>query len=197
MKEEFDINTIKKLVAGIAADSIISYDELPKLDLFLSQVIDFLNDKFKSEKYTNNIVQNYIKSGVISKPEDGRKKGYTKDHIAQLLLLSYMRPVLSTDEIKKVFKLAFNEINDSSDDIISWEQAYKVFSDVQKDYFDTVFAEQYFSKEKLKGITEKFDLNEKDEDKIVVFTIVMTLIAQASVIKNIAKKIIDDYTEEE
>lgn len=197
MKKEFDINTIKKLVEGMAANSIISYDELPKLDLFLSQVIDFLNDKFKSEKYTNNIVQNYIKSGVISKPADGRKKGYTKDHIAQLLLLSYMRPILSTDEIKKVFKLAFNEINDSSDDIISWEQAYKVFSDVQKDYFDTVFAEQYFSKEKLKGITEKFDLNEKDEERIVLFTIVMTLIAQASVIKNIAKKIIDDYTDEE
>lgn len=197
MKKEFDINTIKKLVEGMAANSIISYDELPKLDLFLSQVIDFLNDKFKSEKYTNNIVQNYIKSGVISKPADGRKKGYTKDHIAQLLLLSYMRPILSTDEIKKVFKLAFNEINDSSDDIISWEQAYKVFSDVQKDYFDTAFAEQYFSKEKLKGITEKFDLNEKDEERIVVFTIVMTLIAQASVIKNIAKKIIDDYTDEE
>lgn len=197
MKKEFDINTIKKLVEGMAANSIISYDELPKIDLFLSQVIDFLNDKFKSEKYTNNIVQNYIKSGVISKPADGRKKGYTKDHIAQLLLLSYMRPILSTDEIKKVFKLAFNEINDSSDDIISWEQAYKVFSDVQKDYFDTVFAEQYFSKEKLKGITEKFDLNEKDEERIVLFTIVMTLIAQASVIKNIAKKIIDDYTDEE
>ena len=51
---------------------------------FLSQVIDFLNDKFVEDKYTNNIVQNYIKSEVISKPEDGKKRGYTKIHLVQL-----------------------------------------------------------------------------------------------------------------
>ncbi|MCR3761005.1 DUF1836 domain-containing protein [Clostridium felsineum] len=193
MKEEFSIDAIKKLVEEISANSIISYDELPKLDLFLSQVIDFLNDKFESEKYTNNIVQNYIKGGVISKPEDGRKKGYTKDHVAQLLLLSYMRPVLNTEEIKKVFALAFNEINDKEDDVISWEQAYEAFSDVQKNYFNNVFAEKDFSTDRLKNIVKNFKLDKKDEEKIFVFIVVMSLVAQASVIKNIAKKIIEEY----
>ncbi len=51
---------------------MVSYDDLPKYDLFLSQVIDYLNDKFTEDKFTNNIVQNYIKSEVISKPEDGK-----------------------------------------------------------------------------------------------------------------------------
>ena len=46
----------------------------------------FLNDKFPVDKYTNNIVQNYIKSEVISKPEDGKKRGYTKLHLVQLVL---------------------------------------------------------------------------------------------------------------
>ena len=55
--------------------------------LFLSQVIDYLNDKFVDEKFTNNIVQNYIKSEVITKPEDGKKRGYTKMHLIQLVLL--------------------------------------------------------------------------------------------------------------
>ena len=43
-----------------------------------------------------------------------------------------MRPVLTTEEIKKVFRLAFNEINDRTDDIISWEARYKVFTEIQK-----------------------------------------------------------------
>lgn len=68
--------------------------------MFLSQVIDYLNDKFEEEDYTNNIVQNYIKNEVISKPQDGKKRGYTKLHLVQLVLLSYMRPLLTTEEIK-------------------------------------------------------------------------------------------------
>lgn len=189
------MDTVKKLAEQISKNSTISYDELPKLDLFLSQVIDFLNDKFKNETYTKNIVQNYIKGCVISKPEDGKKKGYTREHIAQLLLLSYMRPVLTTDEIKKVFNLAFNDINDRSDDIISWEQAYEVFSDVQKNYFQTMLEDQHLNNNKLKEIIKKFNLEEKDEERILVFLVVMNLVAQASVIKNIAEKIIDEYND--
>ena len=44
-----------------------------------------------------------------------------------------MRPILTTEEIKKVFKLAFNEINDSNDDILSWEETYKIFTGMQKE----------------------------------------------------------------
>lgn len=189
------MDTVKKLAEQISRDSTISYDELPKLDLFLSQVIDFLNDKFENDTYTKNIVQNYIKGCVISKPEDGKKKGYTREHIAQLLLLSYMRPVLTTDEIKKVFNLAFNDINDRSDDIISWEQAYEVFSDVQKNYFQTMLEDQHLNNNKLKEIVKKFNLEENDEERILVFLVVMNLVAQASVIKNIAEKIIDGYND--
>lgn len=187
------MDTVKKLAEQISRNSTISYDELPKLDLFLSQVIDFLNDKFENDTYTKNIVQNYIKGCVISKPEDGKKKGYTREHIAQLLLLSYMRPVLTTDEIKKVFNLAFNDINNRSDDIISWEQAYEVFSDVQKNYFQTMLEDQNLNNNKLKETVKKFNLEEKDEERILVFLVVMNLVAQASVIKNIAEKIIDEY----
>ena len=68
MADKMDDKYIKELAEEISKDSIISYDDLPKYDLFLSQVIDFLNDKFVDDKYTNNIVQNYIKSEVISKP---------------------------------------------------------------------------------------------------------------------------------
>src|SRR5690606_1707362 len=61
------------------------------------------------------------------KPIDRKKRGYTRMHLIQLVFLCYMRPILTTDEIKKVFALAFNEINQPEDDIITWEEAYRVF----------------------------------------------------------------------
>jgi hypothetical protein len=192
---DFSIEYIKKVASDIAQNTVVSYDDLPRYDLFLSQVIDFLNDKFEDEKYTTNIVQNYIKSEVISKPDDGKKRGYTKDHIAQLLLLSYMRPILTADEIKKVFNLAFNNINNRNDDILSWEQAYKIFSNFQTEMFDDFLSENHFKEEKLLEIIKESKLKGTEEERILVFLIVMTLIAQASAIKKLAKKIVDGYNE--
>ena len=162
MNDHMESSYIKEIVEKISENSLISYEDLPKYDLFLSQVIDYLNDKFMDENFTNNIVQNYIKSEVITKPEDGKKRGYTKIHLIQLVLLSYMRPVLTTEEIKKVFSLAFNEINERDDDIIGWQDAYKIFSEIQ-------------------------------EERIPVFLLVLSLIAEASVIKKLVQKIVKEY----
>lgn len=196
MGKKFDSNYIKSLADEMSRNSMISYNDLPQYDLFLSQVIDFLNDKFVEDKYTNNIVQNYIKSEVITKPEDGKKRGYTKLHLVQLVLLSYMRPVLTTEEIKKVFSLAFNEINDRNDDIISWEKAYKIFNEIQKESYDSFLSNPIGNDEKLDEIMNSLELDEKDEERIRIFILVISLVAQASVIKKLVQKIANEYDAE-
>jgi hypothetical protein len=197
VKRKFGIDYINETAKEISKSTIVPYEDLPRYDLFLSQVIDYLNDKFEGEKYTNNIVQNYIKNEVISKPEDGKKRGYTKVHLAQLVLLSYMRPILTTEEIKKVFGLAFNEINDGTDDIISWEKAYKIFSDIQKDSFEDFVSTQHFNEQKLESIIKDMKLDHKNEEKIKVFFAVMTLICQASAGKKLVQNIVNSYQTED
>ena len=196
MNKKIDANYINELTEEMSRSSMISYDELPKYDLFLSQVIDYLNDKFTDDKYTNNIVQNYIKSEVISKPEDGKKRGYRKIHLAQLVLLSYMRPILTTEEIKKVFSLAFNEINDRTDDIISWETAYKIFAETQKESLESFLSNSVETEEKLDKIIKSLNLENNDEERIRIFLLVVSLIAQASVIKKLVQKIVKEYHSE-
>jgi len=188
-----ELDYIDQTFEQVSKKNIVPYEDLPQYDLFLSQVIDYLNDKFEGEKYTNNIVQNYIKSEVISKPEDGKKRGYTKLHLVQLVLLSYMRPILTTEEIKKVFGLAFNEINDSTDDIISWEKAYKIFSDIQKDSLQEFLNKQKFEEDKLEKIIEGFELKPEEQKRILVFITVMNLICQASAIKKMVQQIVNEY----
>ncbi|MBU3136917.1 DUF1836 domain-containing protein [Clostridium gasigenes] len=197
MVKKIDADYIRQTTEAMSKNNMVSYDELPKYDLFLSQVIDFLNDKFPEDKYTNNIVQNYIKSEVITKPEDGKKRGYTKIHLVQLVLLSYMRPVLTTEEIKKVFSLAFNEINDRSDDIISWEVAYKIFSETQSKSFNENLSTPAVEEERLEDIIKGLDLNDKDENSIRTFVSVMSLIAQASAIKKLVQKVVNEFHEED
>lgn len=171
---------------------ILTYDDLPKYDLFLSQVIEFLNENFPEEKYTSNIVQNYIKNEVISKPTDGKKRGYEKIHFIQLVLLSYMRPILTTEEIKKVFSLAFNEINDRDDDILSWEDTFKLFNEFQKHAFEDITLGNA-NESKLDELVSKFNLKDSDVEKVKTFLSVMSLIAISSSIKKTAAKIINNF----
>jgi len=196
MRKKLDSKYIKDLSGQLSRSNLIPYNDLPQYDLFLSQVIDFLNDKFTEDKYTNNIVQNYIKSEVISKPEDGKKRGYTKLHLVQLVLLSYMRPVLTTEEIKKVFRLAFNEINDRYDDIISWETAYKIFTEIQEESYNSFSSNPVADEKKLDEIINTLELDDKDEERIRIFILVISLIAQASATKKLVRKIANEYSEE-
>lgn len=193
MDKGFNSNYIKDLAEEISKESLISYEDFPKYNLFLSQVIDYLNDKFADEKFTNNIVQNYTKSEVITKPEDGRKRGYTKSHLIQLVLLGYMRPILTTEEIKKVFRLAFNDINDRNDDILSWEETYKTFMQIQKESLDNNLMASLMHEEKFDEIVKTFDLKDNDKERIKIFLLVLSLIAEASVIKKLVQKIVNEY----
>ncbi|MBE6087117.1 MAG: DUF1836 domain-containing protein [Clostridium beijerinckii] len=196
MAGKFDSDYIKELAKEMSKSTSVSYEDIPKYDLFLSQVIDYLNDKFVDEKFTNNIVQNYTKSEVITKPEDGKKRGYTKMHLVQLVLLSHMRPLLTTEEIKKVFRLAFNEINDRSDDILSWEETYKTFTQIQKESLDNYLDTFISNDDKLEEIIKSFELKDNDKERIKIFLLVLSLIAEASVIKKLVQKIVKEYEEE-
>lgn len=185
-----DSLSIEDSVKSKAINSIIPLDAFPKYDLFLSQVIEFIEDIMSDETYTINIIQNYIKSEVIAKPYQGKKKGYTKLHLIQLVFVSYMRPVLSTDEIKKVFHLAFNDINNRDDDIISWETAYELFYEIINNQTNNPTM-TIMDEEKLRNIVSKLHIREEDKERIFTFISVLALVAQASFIKNTAKRLLD------
>lgn len=184
--QAIDASMIRK-----AESSIVTLEDFPKYDLFLSQVIEFIEDLFPDDAYTVNIIQNYIKSEVISKPAQGRKKGYTKIHLIQLIFVSYMRPVLSTEEIKKVFQLAFNDINDRSDDIISWEDAYRIFYKIQVEQLSAAAGGKTLDVARLNHLVSNLAVPEKDKTRITTFITVLSLIARASFIKRTAKDIIN------
>ena len=117
-------------------------------------------------------------------------------HLTQMALLSNMRPVLTTEEIKKVFRLAFNEINDRDDDVITWEAAFKIFVEIQGESFDSFSNNPIGDVNKLDDIMKSFSLNKKDEERIRIFVLIISLVAQASVIKKLVQRVVREYNEE-
>jgi hypothetical protein len=93
----------------------IEIAEIPNINLYMEQVLGFLNSELdvlkrnpKDKIYTQSMINNYVKSQVLSKPDN---KKYTPKHVVELLLIFYLKQILSLDDIKTLFKFSLSNMN--------------------------------------------------------------------------------------
>lgn len=85
------------------------WDELPNLDLYLDQVVTFIENAFQDylgtgeEKIlTKTMINNYVKQGVLEAPV---KKKYNKLHIASLIVICVLKQIFSISDISSLIQL--------------------------------------------------------------------------------------------
>ena len=95
---------MEEIIRDVTAFRMPRYEELPRINLYLEQVIEevvfILHPIFgdNADKWiTRTMVGNYVKQGLIPRPEGKR---YAKEHIAYLVYISMAKQVLSMGEIK-------------------------------------------------------------------------------------------------
>ena len=82
-----------------------NWDRLPELDLYMDQVITFLNKllaPFAAENerpLTSSMINNYVKDEVLPRPN---KKKYSRDHLAMLVMIYILKSILSLPEIHEI-----------------------------------------------------------------------------------------------
>lgn len=86
------------------------WNELPKLDLYLDQLVTTLekNLRFfignKDETIiTKTMINNYVKQGLIKPP---KKKKYNRLHIATLFVICILKQIYSINDINELIMLA-------------------------------------------------------------------------------------------
>ncbi|NQJ72238.1 DUF1836 domain-containing protein [Streptococcus suis] len=88
--------------------SLPYWHELPDLDLYLDQVLLYVNQTTNSSKLleqkslTASMINNYVKHKQIEKPI---KKKYQKQQVARLIALSILKNVFSIQEISQTLNL--------------------------------------------------------------------------------------------
>ena len=84
-----------------------TWDALPDLGLYMDQVITYLDQKCRplypdaAPFITPAMINNYVKIGVIDRPT-GKK--YSRDLLAQLIMLCTLKPAISLDDLKRLLK---------------------------------------------------------------------------------------------
>ena len=74
-----------------------------------------------------HMIQNWVKRGYVPHPQN--KKYYTK-HLARVLLINALRECMYIDDIGSLMVYINGDVDDESDDIISEEELYKLFTNL-------------------------------------------------------------------
>ena len=85
------------------------WNELPDIDLYLDQVVNYLErylEQYNSNKedkiITKTMINNYVKLGIMPAPN---KKKYSREHIAYLIVICVLKQVYSINDIGKLISL--------------------------------------------------------------------------------------------
>ncbi len=112
----------------IDAEDLMNYhcprwNELPEIELYIDQLVCILQNNlsifFKgkdSPVITQNMINNYVKQGVIEPPI---KKRYNKTHLACLFVISTFKRIISLSDIREAII--------RMQKIVSTEEGYNMF----------------------------------------------------------------------
>lgn len=85
-----------------AQNRLTEWDRFPEIYLYMDQVLSFMESQLHlyeqedSPLLTSSMINNYVKDGVLPRPE---KKKYRRDHLTQLTIICLLKQVLSIPEI--------------------------------------------------------------------------------------------------
>jgi len=171
---------IEQLLSQILEQSDIEISEIPKIDLYMDQVITlFDNNVGPSKRYpedkllTKTMINNYTKDKILM---PAKNKKYTPEHIAQMALIYHLKQSLLIGDIKNLFQATLHH-----KDVNVWA-VYEQFLANKKVQLSNT-SDQI--KTQLAG--EGAELNPKEQTLLTV----LSLIQQANTYKRLAEKLID------
>ncbi len=97
------------------------YAQIPDVGLYLEQVVRYVNSHLAplgEPELTSSMVSNYVKQGLIPAPI---KKSYTAEHLARLLFIAVVKPVVALDGLRMMFSI--------QQDSYTLQTAYDYFCD--------------------------------------------------------------------
>ena len=169
-------------------------EEIPSIDLYMDQVLSFINDKTRyltrnpreDKIFTKTMINNYAKTKILPAPV---KKKYSKDHILLLLLIYYFKGVLSVGDTGELLgKITEKYFGD---------QGEIAFENIYQEVFKLEAGEIEFLK---KDIMEKYqiaeetfqDIGEEEQEFFKTFAFICLLSYDVFMKKLMIERLVDE-----
>lgn len=97
------------------------YKDLPDIDLYMDQVVTFLDKQLAifqtsslDKQITSSMINNYVKGEVVSAPIS---KKYNREHLALIQEVCTLKQVLTIAEVKQIIDERYRKENAAKDEI--------------------------------------------------------------------------------
>ena len=100
---------LNSIIASLGRIDTISLDEIPNIDLYMDQLTSFMDERLKKTTrhpgedkiLTKTMINNYAKNDLLPPPV---KKKYSKDHLILLIVIYYLKSILSISDIQTLIE---------------------------------------------------------------------------------------------
>ncbi|MEL1136497.1 DUF1836 domain-containing protein [Desulfitobacterium sp. THU1] len=181
------MNSYLKEISEIANRYEPKKKALPYLELdsmMLSQVVE-VAQRVSHNDINNTHIQNWVRREYLPHPQ---KKKYTREQVANILLLNDLRNILSLEDASQLLRFVNLDLSDNTDDRINPAKLYRYYSEI----FDLTQADWVTSLEQLpEEVNEALsgeELNPEDRDKVAATLVILNLLARANLYKQIAQE---------
>lgn len=121
-------NILGKWLKDLDNFSYKDYTDLPDIDLYMDQVVTFLEKQLAifqtsslDKQITSSMINNYVKGEVVSSPI---AKKYNREHLALIEEVCTLKQVLTIAEVKQILDERYRK------DTVSKEDIFNTFKDL-------------------------------------------------------------------
>lgn len=192
---------IEKFIEELMLYDNIKLEEIPEYRLYISQIEEFFDKKLgkgigedeDKKTISKTMIQNYIKDGLIMPPEG---KSYNRNHVILLTIIYNLKSILAIKEIKKLLSPILKVVDDENNaaKIEHIYDSYYRLKELDLKRYPQLLMEEM---EAIEKCLDEYDLTGEEWNKISKLLLILTLIAQSNIRKQLAEHMIELYFSEE
>ena len=190
-------HAIVDLLEKLKTIDYIRPESIPNIDLYMDQITSFMDTQLADSKrhdddklLTKTMINNYTKNDLLPPPN---KKKYSKEHLLTLILIYYLKNILSINDIQTI-------LNPITDKYFGTEGEHNM----QDIYAEIFRMEEVETSKILKEFSKKYsiakdtftDFPEDEQELLQTFSFVCLLSFDIYMKKRLIEKIVDDVMTE-
>ncbi len=185
------MENIKQIIDSLGLETSLTLAEIPKIDLYMDQVIQLFENKFNESKrnedekvLTKTMINNYAKGKLIFPIQN---KKYSKDHLILMSLIYQLKGALSINDIKVTLNGVNKKIINEEIDLESFYTSYLQLTSQNVTDFKVDI------EERVKDIKEEISVAQKEDSSYLEQVLMITsLVHMSNLYRRVAEKLVDD-----
>ena len=190
---------LNSILASLGRIDTISLDEIPNIDLYMDQLTSFMDERLKKTTrhpgedkiLIKTMINNYAKNDLLPPPV---KKKYSKDHLILLIVIYYLKSILSISDIQTLIEPLKRRF-DGAEDKLDLSRIYETLYQLQEESLEPVKEDITKRYERAMQTFDDPDINEEEQKKMRLFSFITLLSYDVYVKKLLIEKILDNMTE--